>query len=135
MSYGVTRYSLFSPGSQSWKTSSSGVFKSAEEYMGYLFSERRLELREEMFFTRSVPALAAMAENHDYKHFVMYSGLLPQRHQEVLRLKITTTNTSFCIPAFCRSVIRRCCSRPPQSIRSLCRWNGMTSSGEQASTK
>lgn len=52
--------------------------------MGYLFSERRLRLREEMFFTKSVPALAAMAENHDYTHFVMYSGLLPRRSQEVL---------------------------------------------------
>lgn len=84
MFYGVTRYSLFSPGSLSWKTSSNGVFKSPDDYMGYLFSERRLQLREEMFFTRSVPALAAMAEAHDYTHFVMYSGLLPQRHQEVL---------------------------------------------------
>ena len=37
-----------------------------------------------MFFTRSVPVLAAMAEEHDYTHFVMYSGLLPERHRAVL---------------------------------------------------
>lgn len=84
MFYGVTRYSLFSPGSLSWKTSRSGVFKSPDDYKEYLFSERRLQLREELFFTRSVPALAAMAEGHDYTQFVMYSGLLPRRHQEVL---------------------------------------------------
>ncbi|MEY9777333.1 glycosyltransferase [Arthrobacter sp. MW3 TE3886] len=84
MFYGVTRYSLFSPGSHSWKTSRSGVFKTPEDYMQYLFSEKRLSLRAEMFFEKAVPALSAMAENHDYKHFVMYSELLPKRHQEIL---------------------------------------------------
>jgi hypothetical protein len=84
MFYGVTRYSLFSPGSHSWKTSRSGVFKTPEDYMHYLFSEKRLSLRAEMFFEKAVPALSAMAENHDYKHFVMYSELLPKRHQEIL---------------------------------------------------
>lgn len=52
--------------------------------MGYLFSEERLRLRAELFFTKSVPALAAMAANHDYKHFVLYSELLPQHHKELL---------------------------------------------------
>lgn len=52
--------------------------------MRYLFSEKRLQLREELFFTKAVPALAAMAEKHDYKHFVMYSEHLPRRHQAVL---------------------------------------------------
>lgn len=84
MFYGVTRYSLFSPGSLSWKTSRNGVFKTRDEYKRYLFSEKRLQLRAEMFFTKSVPALAAMAEDHDYKHFVMYSELLPQQHKELL---------------------------------------------------
>lgn len=104
MFYGVTRYSLFSPGSQSWKTSSSGVFKTPEEYMGYLFSERRLELREEMFFTRSVPALAAMAEDYDYKHFVLYSSLLPQRHQEVLLA--AAAHYPFLVPVEWNDVVR-----------------------------
>lgn len=84
MFYGVTRYSLFSPGSHSWKTSRGGVFRSPADYMNYLFSEKRLNLRAEMFFTKSVPALAAMAEDHDYKHYVMYSEHLPQRHQDLL---------------------------------------------------
>jgi len=84
MFYGVTRYSLFSPGSHSWKTSRSGVFKTPDDYMQYLFSEKRLNLRADMFFNKAVPALAAMAENHDYKHFVMYSELLPKRHQDIL---------------------------------------------------
>lgn len=84
MFYGVTRYSLFSPGSHSWKTSRNGVFKTPDDYMGYLFSEKRLQLRAEMFFTRCVPALSVMAEDHDYKHYVMYSELLPDRHKELL---------------------------------------------------
>jgi hypothetical protein len=82
--YGVTRYSLFSPGSPSWKTSRNGVFKTQDEYMNYLFSEQRLQMRADLFLTKSVPALAVMAENHDYKHFVLYSELLPERHKELL---------------------------------------------------
>ncbi|MGO4804987.1 glycosyltransferase [Arthrobacter sp. 2MCAF15] len=84
MFYGVTRYSLFSPGSPSWKTSRSGVFKTPEAYQNYLFSEQRLQMRADVFFGKSVPALAAMAENHDYKHFVLYSELLPERHKQLL---------------------------------------------------
>ena len=84
MFYGVTRYSLFSPGSQSWKTSRSGAFKTPEDYMQYLFSEQRMQMRADLFLTKSVPALAVMAENHDYKHFVMYSELLPERHKDLL---------------------------------------------------
>ncbi|MHA7219787.1 glycosyltransferase [Arthrobacter sp. MDT1-48-3] len=84
MFYGITRYSLFSPGSPAWKTSRNGVFKTPEEYMEYLFSEQRLNLRAEMFFTKAMPALAAMAKHHEYKHFVLYSELLPQHHQEKL---------------------------------------------------
>lgn len=84
MFYGVTRYSLFSPGSLSWKTSSSGIFKNQDVYRDYLFSDERLNLRAEMFLTRCVPALAAMAGNHDYIHYVMYPGLLPARHKELI---------------------------------------------------
>ena len=65
MFYGVTRYSLFSPGSPSWKTSRSGVFKTQEQYKDYLFSEQRLQMRADVFFGKSVPALAAMAENFE----------------------------------------------------------------------
>jgi hypothetical protein len=82
--YGVTRYSLFSPGSPSWKTSRNGVFKTPEDYMAYLFSEKRLKLRAELFLGKSVPVLAVMAEQYDYKHFVLYSGLLPAPHKELL---------------------------------------------------
>jgi len=52
--------------------------------MQYLFSDKRLNLRAEMFFKKAVPALAAMAESHDYKHYVMYSELLPKHHQDIL---------------------------------------------------
>lgn len=84
MFYGLTRYSLFSPGSLSWKTSRNGVFKTQDDYKRYLFSEQRLQLRANLFFTKSLPVLAHMAEKHDYKHFVMYSELLPERHKDQL---------------------------------------------------
>ena len=82
--YGATRYGLFSPGSLSWKTSGGGVFPTPDAYMHYLFSAERLDLRADIFLRRSVPALAEMAEGHDYKHFVLYSALLPKRHQDLL---------------------------------------------------
>lgn len=104
MFYGVTRYSLFSPGSHSWKTSRSGVFKTPEDYMQYLFSEKRLNLRAEMFFEKAVPALSAMAENHDYKHFVMYSKLLPKRHQEILFA--AASKYPFLVPVEWNDVVR-----------------------------
>jgi hypothetical protein len=102
--YGVTRYSLFSPGSPSWKTSRSGVFKTPEEYMDYLFSEKRLQMRAELFFTKSVPALAAMAANHDYKHFVLYSELLPEHHKELLFA--AAAEHAFLIPVEWNKVLR-----------------------------
>lgn len=52
--------------------------------MRYLFSEKRLQMRADLFFSRSVPVLALMAADHDYKHFVLYSGLLPEHHKELL---------------------------------------------------
>ncbi|QYF89949.1 glycosyltransferase [Arthrobacter sp. PAMC25284] len=104
MFYGVTRYSLFSPGSQSWKTSGGGVFQSPAEYRDYLFSKERLQLRAELFLTRSVPALATMAENHDYKHFILYSELLPAEHQE--RLFAAAGQYPFLIPVEWNEVVR-----------------------------
>lgn len=104
MFYGVTRYSLFSPGSQSWKTSGNGVFKTPDDYMKYLFSEKRLRLRAELFLTKSVPVLAGMAEQHDYKHFVLHSGLLPEQHKELLFEAAATY--PFLVPVEWNEVVR-----------------------------
>lgn len=82
--YGVTRYSLFSPGSNSWKTSSGGVFENSEKYMSYLFSDQRLDIRAEIFIGKALPVLDQMANRHPYKHFVLYSELLPERHRAML---------------------------------------------------
>ena len=84
MFFGITRYSLFSPGSGSWKTSRSGVFKTESEYMEYLFSDARMGIRQHMFLERSVPVLADMAKRHDYRHFVLYSDVLPEHHKKSL---------------------------------------------------
>lgn len=86
MFYGVTRYSLYSPGSHSWKTSKNGAFKTQEEYSEYLFSEKRLNLRADIFINKALPSLAMMAKEFDYEHFVLYSALLPERHKELLLL-------------------------------------------------
>ena len=77
-----------------------GCSRHRHAYMHYLFSEERLDLRAEMFLLRSVPALASMAEGHDYKHFVLYSALLPEAAPGI------------------------CCSRPLPATRSWSRWSG-----------
>ena len=104
MFYGVTRYSLFSPGSLSWKTSRDGVFQTQDDYMQYLFSEKRLQLRADLFLTKSVPVLATMAENYHYKHFVLYSRFLPVRHKELL-LEAAATHP-FIVPVEWDEVVR-----------------------------
>lgn len=102
--YGVTRYSLFSPGSLSWKTSRDGVFETQDDYMRYLFSEKRLELRAELFLTKSVPVLAKMAEDYEYTHFVLYSEFLPERHKTLL-LETAATHP-FLVPVEWNDVVR-----------------------------
>lgn len=84
MFFGITRYSLFSPGSGSWKTSRSGVFKTEDDYKEYLFSDTRLAAREQMFLQRSVPVLSRMAERHDYRHFILFSDTLPEPYKQNL---------------------------------------------------
>jgi len=52
--------------------------------MDYLFSDARLSIRENMFLQYSVPVLAQMTKTHDYRHFVLYSDVLPEKHRKTL---------------------------------------------------
>ncbi|MPT17402.1 MAG: hypothetical protein E2579_06540 [Pseudomonas sp.] len=82
MIFGVTRFSVFSPSSNAWKSSRE---MDEESYKDYLFSDDRLSTRLLIMERFSLPILKAMMEVHDdYHHFITYSKELPQKFQVAL---------------------------------------------------
>ncbi|GAB3595750.1 hypothetical protein CFAEC_05350 [Corynebacterium faecale] len=79
---GHTRFSLFTPGKNTWKASRQAV--SNEEYAEYLYSTERLDFRKKIFLETSLPLLAQAAANHDLKHVVSFSSNLPQQYKKDL---------------------------------------------------
>lgn len=75
---GMTRFSLFSPASPSWRTTRQ-QWESPEEYAAHLFSEERMGPRVHIFCDLAVPLYQQMAERHGYHHLVAYSPELPER--------------------------------------------------------
>lgn len=80
---GVTRFSLFIPGSASWNISKSVSSEAA--YKQLLFRPERLDARLDIFLNISLPQLAAAARNHNVRHVVQYSSHLPPKYQDALR--------------------------------------------------
>lgn len=82
---GQTRFSLFKPKAKAWRASNGSRFSSQEEYKQYLFSERRLDLRAEIFINQSLPQLELAGAGHEIRHIVSYSDDLPHKYQDALR--------------------------------------------------
>lgn len=80
--FGVTRFSVYAPGSKSWKLSKDDV--SEEEYLANLYSDDRLSLRFEIFTNRALPVYQQMAEGRKYRHIVQYSDLMPEKWKKKL---------------------------------------------------
>lgn len=80
--FGVTRFSVYAPGSNSWKLSKDDV--SEEEYLANLYSDERLSLRFEIFTNRALPVYQKMASGRNYRHIVQYSDLMPEKWKEKL---------------------------------------------------
>lgn len=76
---GVTRFSIFSPDTKSWRLTRREASSDADRYAELLFSEERMTPRCDIFCNLSAPLLQEMSEEHSYRHIVMYSDLLPQR--------------------------------------------------------
>ncbi|MGP9737760.1 MULTISPECIES: glycosyltransferase [Halomonas] len=72
---GVTRFSLFLPGSGAWLLSKT----SEDDYVKSLFSDERLSTRFNIFFKKAVPIYQKMAEKYDYNHVIQYSSLMPEK--------------------------------------------------------
>lgn len=84
MFVGQTRFSLFVPSSGSWRASNGRNFDSAEDYKSYLYHDKRLSLRAEIFLKHTVPTLQAAAKGHEVVHFVSYSESLPGPFKKML---------------------------------------------------
>ena len=82
---GHTRFSLFEPDSTSWRLSRSAGRKSEEAYLRRLYSEERMQSRQEIFFNYSLPILDQAQSGMDLIHVVSYSDELPARYQIQLK--------------------------------------------------
>jgi hypothetical protein len=73
---GVTRFSLFTPGSLEWKSSRETAHE-IESYKKELFKDDRLKARSYIFFNLSLPILQELSKKYDYEHIILYSPELP----------------------------------------------------------
>lgn len=81
---GHTRFSLYNPKSSSWRASNGSKFSSSEDYKNYLYSEKRLDIRAEIFINQSLPQIQLASNGHKVKHIVSYSESLPIKYQLLL---------------------------------------------------
>lgn len=79
--YGLTRFSVYSPDSGSWKLTRDQGGSYAEQ----LYAAERMGPRADIFLELAAPILQVMADKHDYRHFVHYSSVMPDPWQSRLR--------------------------------------------------
>ncbi len=82
---GHTRFSLLRPHSDAWRVSN-GSFATDAEYRDYLFSDRRMARRCDIFLNLSLPQIAAAATRWPIRHVVSYSDSLPEKYRRQLAL-------------------------------------------------
>lgn len=75
--FGVTRFSVYAPGSGAWKLSKDDI--SEQEYLANLYSDDRLSVRFDIFTERALPAYQKMSIGRNYRHIVQYSDLMPEK--------------------------------------------------------
>lgn len=84
MFIGHTRFSLLQPGSSRWRASEEGRFAGIADYRDYLYSDRRMNARIDIFLGMTVPQLAVSAQDQDVYHIVSYSEELPVKYKRQL---------------------------------------------------
>lgn len=80
--FGVTRFSVFSPGSLAWVLSKDK--KEKKQYIENLYSEERMTVRSDIFFRKALPSYELMGKSYLYKHIVQYSEELPDKWKDKL---------------------------------------------------
>ena len=78
---GQTRFSLYIPNSNVWNVSGF----TEEEYIKHLFSDERMSIRAKIFAEISLPLMAKMKEDFDFRHIVSYSSILPEKWKVMLK--------------------------------------------------
>lgn len=78
--FGITRFSIYSPGSKAWAFSQ----QSESEYLEGLYSDERMIPRVEIFINRSLPIYQLMADKYSYRHILLYSEILPEKWKRAL---------------------------------------------------
>lgn len=73
--FGLTRFSVFDPAPGAWKLSRNAP--DHDSYRSRLWSAERMRPRCDIFLTLTAPILQQMAEQHDYRHLVLYSPEMP----------------------------------------------------------
>lgn len=76
--FGLTRFSVFSPTSSSWRLTRREKWDH-KRYADYLYSDERMEPRCDIFGKLAAPLYQQMAHDRSYKHFVLYSPQMPKR--------------------------------------------------------
>lgn len=77
---GQTRFSLYVPNSVAWNVSNF----TEQEYIEHLFSDERMSVRAKIFSEISIPLMAEMRKNFDFRHIVSYSSILPEKWKNIL---------------------------------------------------
>ncbi|WP_433923971.1 glycosyltransferase [Vreelandella sp. 21] len=78
--FGVTRFSVFSPGSSAWKITAA----QESEYLDHLYSDERLSPRFDIFVNYALPVYEEYSKKYDYKHIVLYSDKMPDKWKKIL---------------------------------------------------
>lgn len=81
--FGVTRFSVYSPGSQAWRMSSPN-YDLDETYRDKLYSKSRMNERFNVFFSLAMPVYEKMQHDYDYVHIIQYSPSMPKKWLSLL---------------------------------------------------
>ncbi|RNL49465.1 glycosyltransferase [Arthrobacter oryzae] len=83
--FGVTRFSLFLPGSAAWKATREGSRQDPDTLHAYLYADERINPRLRIFRDYALPIYAGYAAKHNYTHIVLYSDEMPEKWKAELR--------------------------------------------------
>jgi hypothetical protein len=73
--FGVTRFSIYAPGSSAWNISGN----QESEYLKNLYSDERLETRFNIFLNYALPIYENYHHRYTYKHILLYSDAMPEK--------------------------------------------------------
>lgn len=81
---GVTRFSIFDPASNAWKSSASQNLN-YEQKLERLYAPERIEPRLNIFLNYSLPQISLASRDHAIKHIVRYSAEMPEKYKSILK--------------------------------------------------